>query len=186
MKYNNFKNSRAFTLIELLVVIAIIGLLSSVVLASLNGARAKAKDSLIKQSVLELGKLMFLEYSDNGSYQNMIPTTSSGGGDGGWFGNNTDCSQTDQDNESFRVSVYAPKAKEICKKILEASGSKPALYVGRVYSELSNPTGKTFTIFAWLPGKGQWFCAGHKGTNSETDDPATTSSSPIHPGCFND
>jgi len=52
MKLVSFKKGhRAFTLIELLVVIAIIGILSSVVLASLNTARNKGADAAVKSNL---------------------------------------------------------------------------------------------------------------------------------------
>ena len=47
-----YKNrSRGFTLIELLVVIAIIGILSAVVLASLNTARNKGTDAAVQSDL---------------------------------------------------------------------------------------------------------------------------------------
>jgi len=51
MLYRSRENSSGFTLIELLVVIAIIGILSSVVLASLNTSREKAKIAVAQAEV---------------------------------------------------------------------------------------------------------------------------------------
>ena len=63
-----YDSKRGFTLIELLVVIAIIGLLSSIVLASLNSARAKGRDALRISNVQSLKLALELYYDTNGSY----------------------------------------------------------------------------------------------------------------------
>ena len=60
--------SRGFTLIELLVVIAIIGVLSAVVLASLNTARSKGNDAAIASNLNALRAQATLYYDENGSY----------------------------------------------------------------------------------------------------------------------
>jgi len=67
MRYKNGYHS-GFTLIELLVVISIIGILSSVVLASVNAARGKASDSAIKMSANQMRTIYQMEYLSNGSY----------------------------------------------------------------------------------------------------------------------
>jgi type IV pilus assembly protein PilE len=61
-------HSRGFTLIELLVVIAIIGILASVVLASLNTARDKGADAAITSTVNNTRAQAAIHYEDNGSY----------------------------------------------------------------------------------------------------------------------
>jgi len=65
-------SERGFTLIELLVVIAIIGILSAVVLASLNIARLKGVDAKIKSDITNARPQAELYYAaNNQSYANV-------------------------------------------------------------------------------------------------------------------
>jgi len=59
-------HEKGFTLIELLVVIAIVGLLSSIVLVSVNAAREKAKISSAKAMVEQLHKIILINYNESG------------------------------------------------------------------------------------------------------------------------
>jgi prepilin-type N-terminal cleavage/methylation domain-containing protein len=63
-----FRKERGFTLIELLVVIAIIGILSSVVLASLNNAREKSRDARRISDVKQIQLALELAFGTDNAY----------------------------------------------------------------------------------------------------------------------
>ena len=84
------KTPRGFTLIELLVVIAIIGMLSSIVLASLNTARGKARDASRAESMHTLVLDLQLYYDQYGCLPVTWTGTSCGPASGVYNDGNTD------------------------------------------------------------------------------------------------
>ncbi|MDB4992278.1 MAG: hypothetical protein JWL75_523 [Parcubacteria group bacterium] len=152
--------TKGFTLIELLVVIAIIGVLSSVVLASLNSARNKGKDAAIKEGVQQMRSLMALEYNDTGTYTALEP--------GRWFYSTADCAA------SFS-GTYAANARTICSNLFSnTSGSGSVLFIGNAV----DPVGK-FAIMVLLNSKNTYYCAGSSGATSDIETGGWGS-----PGCY--
>lgn len=66
--YVTYSRTAGFTLIELLVVIAIIGLLSSVILASLSTARQKSRDARRLADLNQIALALELYYDTNRAY----------------------------------------------------------------------------------------------------------------------
>ena len=155
----SFKTENGFTLIELLVVISIIGVLSSVVLASLNSARNKAKDAAIKQDLRQIATLMALNYDDYGSYSNLQAFT--------WLNTAGECN-------SVFAGAYAPQLRAICvhmnSLIAGAAGVNGTYWAVWPYypSGILDPNNSVvnFSVMAYLPGVGQYACVGSSGATS--------------------
>lgn len=132
------KLSRGFTLIELLVVIAIIGILSSVVLASLNSARVKGRDARRISDIKQMQLALELYYDVNQSY---IVGTGSASTTLTALVSNNFISSVPQDPTNTGIYIYsysssdsatpavqctvAPCASYILKAVIEGAGATP-------------------------------------------------------------
>lgn len=95
------KKQNGFTLIELLVVIAVIGILASVIMVSLNSARAKARDARRMADFKQVSLALQFYYDTYGTYPRISPVTTNQ-----WTDNFNAMAQ-DLVNEGFLPSVPA-------------------------------------------------------------------------------
>lgn len=79
------KLRKGFTLIELLVAISIIGLLSSIIFAGIQNARAKARDARRKSDLNQIRTALILYYDTYGNWMETGSGCGYNGNGNGWF-----------------------------------------------------------------------------------------------------
>lgn len=137
------EQSRGFTLIEILVVIAIIGVLSSVVLSSLNSARERSHNTAYITQIREYQKALALHFSVNGSY----PGSGSWGCIGTGFPGGI-CWDSSGYNESNSTSVAFRAA--VGPYIDETQIPGPA---DRTYGPMYRTNGSGYDLIVMLEGE---------------------------------
>ena len=135
-------------MIELLVVVAIIGVLSTIVLSSLNDARNRAKDAAIKASLNSFRTQTELIYLETGSYD-------------------TICTLGTSTADIF-LDAFEKTTKGTYQNVCSSSSG------GIIYSLNNTATtgGKLATPERWgvslrLPGSRDWFCVDYSGIARE-------------------
>ncbi|OGG41372.1 hypothetical protein A2837_02540 [Candidatus Kaiserbacteria bacterium RIFCSPHIGHO2_01_FULL_46_22] len=133
--FGESKPQGGFTLIELLVVIAIIGILASVVVASLSSARAKARDAELVQSLEQVRTALEMYFVDYGQY----PVT------GNWRSGTTACHGTYGAGNSYSGATgYIPNLAPTYISVLPEVEN---VAVNRCFLYLS--TGTDYKLLAW-------------------------------------
>lgn len=141
--------SRGFTLIELLVVIAIIGVLSAVVLASLNTARDKGNDASIKSNLATVATQAELFYDSNGNKYATDTTTLASAA----------CPTTG--NTLFNADATI-------KQAIESARSSNGGAIGAVTRCAVGQNGQTYAIAVALKASGNFYCLDSRGIKKDT------------------
>jgi prepilin-type N-terminal cleavage/methylation domain-containing protein len=179
--------TKGFTLIELLVVISIIGLLSSVVLASLSTARGRAIDSKLIQLAGQLQNVFALELLQSNSYANFNRPS--------WRATPYPC--TDTPSGPNFTGIYAADFIRICSEIVTTSQSfnpQPQGYNFWTGQNVIPFNANTYSFMIYLPhatrvaGSEQYYCVGSNGKKTIGTSAAVSPSTNFwsRGGCVND
>ena len=157
-------SNRGFTLIELLVVIAIIGILASVVLASLNAARVKARDTKRMAEIDQLAKGLEMYFYDVGRYPQETACDSSIG----THITSGDCSILSGSDWDTASAFYTSLVPQYMPKLpIDPVNDSANQY------RYEPQTAQDFCIMARLEGSNTWYVkkGGTGGTTSTTNCP---------------
>jgi prepilin-type N-terminal cleavage/methylation domain-containing protein len=144
------KSQKGFTLVELIVVMSIISLLSSIVLANLNGYIAKARDSKRISDFEQISKAFYIYYAQKGS----MPTFDYTGNywcEGG--GNYEQAMQKLVDAGLLPSIPHSPPGASYCYYNYGPGNNVGALLVTTLEAAPDTTTGIGSSCRPWLPGQ---------------------------------
>ena len=156
MKKMNAKRNGGFTLIELLVVIAIIGILSSIVLVSLNAARVKGTDTRTLSDVQEMRTWLETQYNGTG-----YPVLNAGV-------LNCNAAANSDTTATFGTCVTTTDANATALNSDAYNASGNSIFIS------VNPNGGAYAIRGYQKSTSKYFCIDSTGATNQTDSGTNT------------